>query len=273
MANFQTLVNLIVEHNFFADGLCKDLTFIPTPTTAKRLEQEQLIVRTKGYGLTLYGDNAGDGDKEDENENQKLSVTKNEELILRFLVFTKDPHFGSYTHEMINKDTPLFFTTTNSANGVLPATPFYTPESLSDDAMDTRRVVQPIFTVDIDVSRKKQMADEKYAIKLNARDIYWKYYFFGDLANLDLEIHDLNAQAPISFRFCNEPVAKNGKAFISQSAIMLNEVPKEKFQLKDKNNSGKVLIKRLPNAGTQLIGKERDSNGQPILVAEIYINQ
>lgn len=269
MANFQTLANLTVEHSFFADGLGRDLNFLPTPTTAKLLEQNQLIVRTTGYGLTLYGDEEhGDGKYVD-----SVSVEPDDELILRFLVFAKDPHFGSYTHEMINKDTPLFYTTANSVGGVLQATSFYTPESLSDDPIDTRRVIPPIFTLDIDVSRKKQMVNEKYVIKLTARDMYWKYYFFGDLANLDLEIHDLNAQAPISFRFSNEPVAKNGKAFISQCAILLNEVPKEKFQLKDKNNSGKVLIKRLPNAGVHLIGKERDSNGQSILVAEIYINQ
>ena len=49
--------------------------------------------------------------------------------------------------------------------------------------------------------------------------------------------------------------------------------PTQRFQLKDNVGFGKVLIKRLPNAGVQLIGKGRNSSGQSVLVAEIYINQ
>jgi hypothetical protein len=54
---------------------------------------------------------------------------------------------------------------------------------------------------------------------------------------------------------------------------MLSEAPTQRFQLKDKNNSGKVLLKRLPNAAVQRLGKEKDPEGRSILVAEIYINQ
>ena len=42
--------------------------------------------------------------------------------------------------------------------------------------------------------------------------IYWKYYFFGELAKLELEIHDLSSQMAVAFDPSDEVVAKNGGA-------------------------------------------------------------
>src|SRR5690606_29744905 len=105
------------------------------------------------------------------------------------------------------------------------------------------------------------------------RALYWKYYFFGELAKLELDIHDLSSQLAVTFDQSNEVVVKNGKAFISQTPIAMNSAPKQRFQLKDKSNAGKILIKRLPNAGVNLISRSMDLRGQQILVAEIYVNQ
>ncbi|WP_323816517.1 hypothetical protein [Cellvibrio sp. NN19] len=184
--------------------------------------------------------------------------------------------------ETQNKNFPVYF---NSKNITEDNTSLELQDEQAAELQDAHPVRKkpgdktPLFIVDIDLSDTEcinslqSLAPIARKIKFHTRDIYWKYYFFGELAQLDLDIHDLNPQAPIAFDLSDESVAKNGKAFVSQQPIAMNSVPKQRFQLKDKNNSGKILIKRLPNAGVNLISKSRDLRGQQILVAEIYVNQ
>ena len=269
MAHFKPIFSLAVEHLFFADNRCTNLIFTPTPATRRVLQQYQLLVRAEDSGLSVIAD-------------QDVAIAFDEEAVLRFEGFAQDPYFGFYTLETQNKSLPLYY---NSKNVTADNASLVLQDGLPAESHDARPARKkpgdktPLLIVDIDLSGAEFAAVLQAAapvarkIKFNTRDIYWKYYFFGELAKLDLEIHDLSSQLTVAFDLSDEVVVKNGKAFISQSPIALNSTPTQRFQLKDKNNAGKILVKRLPNAGVNLISKSMDLRGQQILVAEIYVNQ
>jgi hypothetical protein len=270
MAHFKPILTLAVEHLFFADGRCTNLVFTTTPATRRVLQQYQLAVKSEESGIAIFAD-------------QAFSVAFDSEAVLRFEVFAQDPYFSFYTLETQNKTLPLYY---SSKNITADNTSLVLQDELPAESQGARPVRAkpgdrtPLLIVDIDLSgaefatvRQAEAAPVARAIKFNTRDIYWKYYFFGELAKLELEIHDLSSQMAVAFDPSDEVVAKNGKAFISQIPIAMNSAPKQRFQLKDKSNAGKILIKRLPNAGVNLISKSRDLRGQQILVAEIYVNQ
>lgn len=269
MAYFKPMLTLAVIHRFFGDGSCRELQFTPTTLTHKRLAQHQLMLKTTESGFTLLKD-------------VDIDVAVDDDLVLRFEAYSQDPYFGFYTEELQGRDKPLYYSTANitADNTSLALSATEAPE-WDEDKQRTKpgNFKKPAMIVDVPLNdadfktAKLENSTRNLRISLNTRAIYWKYYFFGELANLELDIHDLSPQSPVGFEPCDEPVAKNGKAFISQSPIVMNSVPKQRFQLKDKSNSGKVLIKRLPNAGLELVSRGRNLSGQQILVAEIYVNQ
>lgn len=270
MAHFKPILTLAVEHLFFADGRCTNLVFTTTPATRRVLQQYQLAVKAEESGIAIFAD-------------QECSVAFDSEAVLRFEVFSQGAYFSFYTLETQNRKLPLCY---SSKNITADNTSLVLLDEQAAESQSTRNLRikpgdrTPLLIVDIDLSgtefanaREPEVAPVARTIKFNTRDIYWKYYFFGELAKLDLEIHDLSSQIAVTFDASDEVVAKSGKAFISQVPIAMSNAPKQRFQLKDKNGSGKILIKRLPNAGVNLISMSRDLRGQQILVAEIYVNQ
>lgn len=264
MAHFKPILTLAVEHLFFADGRCTNLVFTTTSATRRVLQQYQLVVKAEESGIAIFVD-------------QEFSVEFDSEAVLRFEVFAQDPYFGFYTLEAQDKKLPLYYSSNNiTADNTTLALHDEQPAE-SQDARPVRVKPgdrTPVMVVDIDLSSTEfAHAPVSRKIKFNTRALYWKYYFFGELAKLDLDIHDLSSQLAVTFDPSDEVVVKNGKAFISQTPIAMNSAPKQRFQLKDKSNAGKILIKRLPNAGVNLISRSMDLRGQQILVAEIYVNQ
>lgn len=91
-----------------------------------------------------------------------------------------------------------------------------------------------------------------------------------------MQIVDLDAnegKTGIVFEASTQTATDSGSALVSQTAIPMQYMPVQQFQLREVGMAGKVLIKRLPNASVNKIGKERGPDGQNLLVAEIYIHQ
>lgn len=271
MSSYYPLIGLIVKHNYFSNGLCSGLSFLPTAATTKLIAQYKLIMRSVPSGFSLYADT-------------DFTSIINEEIVLRFNAFASDPYFSFYTHECgSNQESPLFYTTqqTDGANHLKPSV-FYTPDSLLELALRpvNARQSRSGFIVDLHIpgavlSNRKSDNEynfKPYTIQFNARAIPWKYYFIGELAKYDLEIKDIGVEPIIVFMTYRQPVLKNGKVLISEIPIVMSDNPKQKFQLHYKSNPSKILIKRLPNATLHLLGKENYSNGQQSIVAEIFIN-
>lgn len=279
MAAYLPLFRIQIQHEFFADGICRNLEFTPAPETAVLIQRHQLLLRSEIDGIALYRSSEPNG------------VVSPDVHLLRFLVFSSDPEFQLYTAGFDKKTRQPLYCTSEVLDGQrmpLQALPGDFGGSAARSPYDLappgqrKSLIKPCLVVDINVSEADFSVDDSaagqeiksYLISLEAAKIYWKYYFFGEFAKKAIEISDLNtATAGIGFESSVMPVAQNGAAFVSTVAIPMQEVPTQRFQLREKEEAGRVLIKRLPNAGTRKIGKEKLRDGGEVLVAEIYINQ
>ena len=61
--------------------------------------------------------------------------------------------------------------------------------------------------------------------------------------------------------------------YLSEAALPMLKLPRQRLQLREEGAAGKVLIRRLPNADVAKLGKERGRDGRSMIVAEIYIHQ
>lgn len=269
MAQFKPVFTLTAMHAFFADGRCTQLHFVPTAATERLLRRYQLLLRHNDTGFSIVADL------------ENWLTADADDSVLRFNAYAQDNYFGFYTAETEGLHRPLYASNHNitADNTSLVLQREAPPQLLSEYSARIKPGTRtPVLVVDIDLNDSALVAAKtgaalQYNLRFGTRELYWKYYFFGELAKLELDIHDLSSQSAIGFAQSDEPVAKNGKAFISQVPIAMSSEPKQRFQLKDRNNSGKILIRRLPNAGINLVSKSRNLMGQQVLVAEIYVNQ
>jgi len=269
LPQFAALVSLLVRHSYFAGGVCRELNFEPDAESATLMRQYRLLLKATDAGFTLVAEIL-----------PGLPLTEN--LALRFNAFPGDPLFAFYTRELQELGTPLHCSdAVASTDGTL--TPARAPATLLTTTV-MNRLRAPALVIDLLLtpqdfqlsSRTVYVPARALTIQLHTRALHWKYFFFGDLARYDLHIEDTDPENPVGFSACDEVLVKSGKALISRAPLPMGQEPQQRLQLKDKNNPGKVLIKRLPNASMKKIGKSRSpsgSDGESVYVAEIYINQ
>lgn len=263
ISQYAAVVSLLVRHSYFAGGLCRDLVFEPDAATATLMRQYRLLLKAADSGFTLVAELM-----------PGLPVT--ETLPLRFNVYSRDPLFAAYTREAQELGTPLYFGAEHDGM-LLPAR---APESAAP-ATRAERARPPVCIIAFELTpqdfqssaRSVYVPARSLVVDLHARALHWKYFFFGELARHDLYIADTDPENPVSFSDCDEPLARPGKALISHTPMPMADEPQQWLQLKDRNNAGRVLMKRLPNASMKKIGKSRSPDGESVYVAEIYINQ
>jgi hypothetical protein len=208
-------------------------------------------------------------------------------LHFAYEVFCDDPQFTFYT-DLPSTTPPCFHNSPLQSSEkieVLSRTqvsPVLRPETVS--RIGRPQLEQTRFFVDIRfteaafwnaVSVKKQIS-KQYLIHLKSKKIHWKYFFTGTLASKNIQIVDLDAnenETGVVFETSTQPATDLGTALVSQTAIAMQYKPAQHFQLREVDMAGKILIKRLPNASVNKIGKEWGPDGQSLLVAEIYIHQ
>lgn len=271
LGQYAAVVSLLVRHSYFPDSLCRDLHFEPDADTATSMRQHRLLLKAADAGFMLVAE-------------QMPGLQPTENLPIRFHVFAGDPLFVSFTREAQELGTPLYFGATGGASddandGRLLAA--RAPDTVVRAMNAAHRVRRPALIVDFVLTpqdfqsstRPVYVPARSLTIELHTRALHWKYFFFGELARHDLYIEDTDTENPVHFSECDEPLANSGKALISHAPLPMTHEPQQRLQLKDRNSSGRVLIRRLPNASMKKIGKSRSSDGDSVYVAEIYINQ
>jgi hypothetical protein len=261
---YQLILQLRIQHEYFPVGNCAALHIVPSEYTAQLIESYQLLLKPFAGGFYLLA-----------NSERNFAIAA--PWVLSFNIYTNDAYFNNYTHSESNQAIFWYYIKNPLGTAEQQQACAYLDDN-NDRQLSGRKPKGPAPTMKLDLDFDaeeidRSMQPKELIIQIPARKLHWKYYFFGDLATADIHIEDLNTQVPINFLRCDEVVVNGGAAFISEVPLPMSANPTQRFQLKDKTGFGKVLIKRLPNAGVQLIGKGRNSSGQSVLVAEIYINQ
>jgi len=296
MARFIPLFSVAIEHDFFAGTSAANWHFTPTPQCAELEKQYCLLLRPIDKGFEMWRESDAVSQSPDPvqglhaDDTRDAALTRNAEdkaLCFSYEVSCDDPQLSFYTDWPITP--PLCFSNEGLANVAalmnLQASAIQTssrPETVRRHEGFQFRTAQ--FTINIFLSEtevlnqavQKDRVSRCYAIHLKSKTIRWKYFFTGSLARKKMEIVDLDAsegQTGIVFETSTQTATETGFALISQTAIPMQYRSVQQFQLREIGMAGKVLIKRLPNASVNKIGKERGPDGQNQLVAEIYIHQ
>jgi len=283
MAHFLPLFAIAVTHEFHGEFAVPDLRFEPTTATTALMQRERLLVRRKAAGIEIW---------REQFENRPDDISP-DALCLSFGVFSNDPLMRFYTEWPVA--VPVVFKnkspSTNATKEVLQAVPLAdvcigssTRDANTCQSSLQNQMKQPVFAVDIEFTQVPA-ADENletaqpptsYVIALKSKKIHWKYFFSGSLAAKKLSIVDLDASENakgIRFIPSSFTASDPGTAYLSESALPIQKLPRQRLQLREEGRAGKVLIRRLPNASIEKLGKERGPDGQSMIVAEIYIHQ
>ena len=114
---------------------------------------------------------------------------------------------------------------------------------------------------------------KSYYIKVEARQVFWKYYLMGVLVRENVYLSDVDGVAEF-VAMGKEQLADQREAmtFRTEKKLPLKANFDYRFQLKEKDSNGdKVVIKRLPMAEITRFGRGV-IDGSSEVVSEIYIN-
>ena len=269
MSEYQRLFTIHVEHDFFDQGAGSRIRFEPTQDCAVFMQRENILARKNPDGIEIWIE-TGDA---------KNKGTSTEKWNFSFAAFSDDALLNFYTDWP--KPLPLCFK--NSGEATANAREQLLAEEIVNGNTTQKKTAistkEPLFHVsvtdDFQVNAGK-LNTKEFWIQLAARPMHWKYFFSGALASRKLKIIDLNSSNEdegIRFSPSSQAVGKTSVAFVSEAALPMRSIPSQRFQLCEEGVTGKVLMKRLPNANVQHIGKERRPDGHSFVVAEIYIHQ
>ncbi|MFZ6756073.1 hypothetical protein ACO0K9_02545 [Undibacterium sp. Ji50W] len=296
MARFLPLFSVAIEHDFFTGTPGANWRFTPTPQCAELEKQFRLVLRPVDKGMEMWRESddptssagtAADTRADDTRDAVLARDAGSHVLCFSYEVSCDDPQFSFYTDWPVTP--PLCFSNEGLAQqeplvnlqaSAIP--PSSRPETVRRNESFQFKATQ--FSINIFLSEAEVLhqavqqgrVSRCYAIHLKSKTIRWKYFFTGSLARKKMLIVDLDAnegQTGIVFETSTQTATDSGFALISQTAIPMQYRPVQQFQLREVGMAGKVLIKRLPNASVNKIGKERGPDGQNLLVAEIYIHQ
>lgn len=246
MARYLPVLSIVVTHEF-NDGMPMDLRFAPAKHCAALMLREGLLLRNTPSGAEVWAE-------------QRLPPESAETVPLAFEAYTSDSRLAQCTAWPVA--TPLRFVSVEGCAELQP-------ETLAGSGASRF----PLFSVELDYRPGEPTA---WRLALAAKKIHWKYFFSGSLAAKKLAIVDLDATDGgdgIRFAPSSASATEAGTAFTSEAPLPIKRLPQQRLQLREEGATGKVLIRRLPNANIEKLGKERGRDGMSMIVAEIYIHQ
>jgi hypothetical protein len=289
MSDYQTLFDIRVEHDYFVDGICPCLDFVPTHETLRVMRNTGVLMRRSTQGLWLAYDRVSQ-------DALQLQIAADAEgLDLVFRVYATDPQFRSYTEPFADRVRGLLYFTNRGLSAVRgKPVKLHSGKTVSDqDLTDMEseqlsgivdrkdRSMPPVGIIRIHADKRNNPLFDKrnkprapsYHLLFTSRQTYWKYYLQGDRSGEDIYVVD--AEGRIEFEATGPDRLANGRSvstYRSKQRIPLQQRFDFRFQLKQrKHGVEKVLYRQLPFARVDQTGKEVVAQ-QAIAVSEIYIN-
>lgn len=265
MTSWNHLFSVQIRHAFFADGQARGVRIEPDAATVACLAREGARIQAAADGLAVWAPETA------------LPAT-------RWVLSSADTLFGHVT-DWPRRSGALAYLNAARARAQEDGTWVLTQgDTLA--AADLRSVASPRVALPLRpagarpatlaVLRIPRVAGSaatgrRYRLTLAARQAVWKYWLFGDWTDDDPQVVDPASQAeftPPQRDRLDERVS--GWSTRSTAPIALREHAPQRFQLRSRRGAGKVLIKRLPVAGTSQFNRET-IDGVPTLVSEIFV--
>lgn len=288
MSAYSLLFDFDVKHDYFANHKAVSVRFEPHSETAKLLKSLGLIERRRDNGIALFFE-------EGQREALRLYAEDEQEpLQFVYKAYVDDPLFERYTTPMPNRSGKVLRFKNDLPRQALSEDVVIHPddrvsevalasiETLQDDGLLTARdgLLKPSFLLQLAANAESGLRDDEgvfngphYMIHFAATQSYWKYFLLGDIAKRDAYIVDLSEQ--VEFEPSGEEALANQQialTYVSKEAIAMQQRSECRFQLRESSfGGGKVLIKRLPVASANQVGRGQ-YHGKEVVVSEIYVN-
>ena len=282
------LFDFEVEHTFFPDNRCAGaLRFMLTPISALLLQRAGFLARATDTGVAVFADAS---------RPDALSAAADEPFCLTWLAYPADPLFGNYTEGLVYPPAgvPVFDSASAVADEATGRWCLQRKAYVSAaDALplDHEAVVQafwmaqrvpPLFVVTLrlpapaagSADAELPPVPKHYVLRFETRAAVWKYWLIGDWRESELQVVDPDGQA--AFSQAQEATLPDGRPALtirSADPIAIFRRSPFRFQLRGRAGNGeRLLVKRLPVAGTAQLTRERGAGGGP-LVSEIYVHR
>ncbi|WP_431262516.1 hypothetical protein ACQ859_20550 [Roseateles chitinivorans] len=299
MGPYFPLLQVDVEHGYYADGRCRGLRFVPAGTTAERLRRADALVRADGGSLRIHGPaEAIDRLRADAEDS---SGAFDDRAALSWRVFATDDDFACGTEDAADRPRELLWVEPqdDAPTVMMAACPkaLDTPEVHALLTPHDRRVL-PFALLHLPLSRLPAQGPSRDPAAWPVRHRWppapratvWKYCLLGEWTEPALAVVDLAGETAFT-----PPVAErldDGTPMLairSLQRVPLAQRSPRRFQLRSRFESGsgtgtatgagagnggndKVLIRRLPTAAAQLLARETIA-GQPAIVSEIHVHR
>ena len=283
MSAYKRLFKIVIRHGYYSNPVAWELDFFPSGTCQKIINNAGLILKKETSGISLFFNEAS-------REVLRLyAADPFESLSFDFKVFSRNPVFENFTQLPASPKKILFF---GGSTALLQAGGDYrlsrdlfvsdsdlkSLESRQIAPMLTRteRLIRPLCILSIDPKEATgTLFDSKeYFLEFGVRRTIWKYYLLGKYTKQAISIVDLANKIVFSQK-SNERIWGNmdAQVFESENPIPLTQVPLCQFQLnKQSANSTRTLVKRLPAASCDQLGRRMNKENQKEYVSEIFIN-
>jgi len=284
VGRFQPLFSIAVNHDYFADGLCRELDFVPTFDTARLMRNVGLLSRTMRNGVGVFCE---------DDRREALQGYAQEARAgwggLTFKVFSRDKKFRNYTDpgnpSIFKEHSILYCCNRDEGKDATGRTPLYFDEYLelysSYEDVLSKMDALPVCIISIGITPsyveeifEQSAAPAEYYVRFNARKTFWKYYLVGDIARDDAYVVDLDGKTEFERGEEALPDDRMALTFRTKSSIALRERFDYRFQYRESSsgrqrgaNGDRVLIKRLPVASARQIG----GSGKQADISAIYI--
>jgi hypothetical protein len=289
MAAYLPLFSVEVEHGFFADAACRDLTLTPSPASARLLGNTGCLMRPLRNGVAVAFDTAA------ADALRLQAADAQEPMCLSFAARIGDAGFAHYTEataaagaampslllfdsdRAVAEDDGRWRLHEAPQAGPADRVPVDAP-GLHEPLTRWRRHQPPPFVLQVRVRPGDLQAPppdgRRYVLRFQARRTVWKYYLVGEWAQDEMTVVDLGSET--AFEAPRPDRLADGRAaFVtrSQGRISLQERPAQRFQLRGRSGgTERVLVKRLPAAAPGQLGVET-IGGVPTPVSEIFVHR
>lgn len=251
MGSPSMLLDLRVEHDYFPNRACLCLEFRPDEQTASELASRRIPVRFQPGGFRVHA---------------MPDSILDQDVRCRFHGWSEDPAFELYTDlSPASREQILSYSDSRLGTDGSTLVPSSSTQSPRHSGRPTRIAVE--FSIAARDGRTRELR-----IALPARESFWKYHLFGDYSRRPVQIVDSsNTDAPIEFLQLESSSVPCASSWISERPIPARQRAEQRIQLRD-TETGRVLVKRLPNPDFRTIGREPLRSGGSALVVEAFIH-
>ncbi len=281
------LCEIILEHQFFTNGIGRTFTISPTAQTEVLTGKLGVLSRQTPHGIRIVYD------VQHVEALRQYASNAQPGLRLAFTLTTTDHFFARYTESMCPDDGLFYFDTLGAQAESSESYRLHRETHVSASEVEPLRSprvdalldhsdqgMPPLGLIHLSLAPTAgglpevltPMKPRTYYIRFAARQTYWTYYLLGNFARDTLYIED--AKGKTEFDALGEvslPGNRVARAFRSTSRLLLQDRYHHRFQIVEPGaNGGRILMARLPGANVRQMHHERLNRSEEA-VSDIFI--